>query len=374
MATIAQGLAATGGGLAHFLRWWRDELRGLVPQRVRARAAARIVIVVGQDGYRVLESTHGKLRSVRGGADLSALDAVTAASQLAKANPAALIGIRVPLASCFVRHVELPRNAQEDAARILELDLERATPFKLKDVYCAALVEDEQDRGPRVRLRHLMIKRQSVEAMLGELNAAGTPVDFIDCYEAADGEPLPVNFLASQQQSGGGTGRSLPFTGMLCLLLALLALAAILLANGRYQSALDTVQGQVAQARTQATSVRRALDTSEAALTEISQLQGLKLATAPTVEVIDALTKLLPNSVWLTDLRLENGFLDITGLAKSGAALLPLFEHSPLFADAAMASGVNFDPQENKERFSLRVRVRQAGGDAAASAENQEKR
>ena len=90
-------------------------------------------------------------------------------------------------------------------------------------------------------------------------------------------------------------------------------------------------EGRVQQARAQATSVRRALDTSEAALTEIDQLQRLKLATTPTVEVIDALTKLLPNSVWLTDLRLENGFLDMTGLAKSGAALLPLFEHSPLF-------------------------------------------
>ena len=44
-------------------------------------------------------------------------------------------------------------------ARILDLDLERATPFKLKDVYRAALVEDDEARGPLVRARHLMIKR-----------------------------------------------------------------------------------------------------------------------------------------------------------------------------------------------------------------------
>jgi len=373
MAAIAQSLQATGDGVVHFLRWWREELAGLVPQRVRARSAAKIIICSGQDGYRVLETVGGKLRPARAGADLSALDAVTVASQLAKANPAAQIGIRVPFASCFVRQVELPRNAQEDAARILELDLERATPFKLKDVYCAALVEEDQDRGPRVRVRHLMIKRPSVEPLVGELSAAGTPVDFIDCWDERDGQPLPVNFLATQQQSAAARGRRLSFSRILWLLLALLGLSAIVLANARYQTALETVEGRVAQARTQATSVRRALDTSEAALTEIGQLQNLKLSTTPTVAVIDALTKLLPDSVWLTDLRLENGVLDITGLAKSGAALLPLFEHSPLFADAAMASGVNFDPQENKERFSLRVRVRQAGVEAAAS-DSQEKR
>jgi len=371
MPTIAQAIEATGGGVIHFLKWWREELGGLVPQRVVGRSGAKIVICIGQEGYQVLEGGGGKLRPVRGGADRSALDVVAAAGELARANPAAEVGIRVALASCFVRTVELPRSAQEDAGRILDLDLERATPFKLKDVYSATLVDNDDGRGPQVRARHLMIKRSSVEPVLGELTASGVTVDFIDCWDEGNGQSLPVNFLASQQQSAAARG-GLSFTSILLALLALLGLCALFLANGRYQTALDTLQGQVQQARAQATNVRRALDTSEAALTEIDQLQRLKLATTPTVEVIDALTKLLPNSVWLTDLRLENGVVDITGLAKSGAALLPLFEHSPLFADAGLASGVNFDPQENKERFSLRVRVRQQGNEAAA--EREEKR
>jgi general secretion pathway protein L len=373
MPTIAQTIEATGGGVIQFLKWWGQELGGLVPQRVAGRSGAKILISIGQEGYRVLESGGGKLRPVRGGAELSARDAVAAAGELARANPAAEVGLRVPLASCFVRTVELPRSAQEDASRILDLDLERATPFKLKDVYSATLVENDDGRGPQVRARHMMIKRTSVEPLLGELNAAGVTADFIDCWDEGERQSLPVNFLASQQQAAAAGRGRLSFAGMLLALLALLGLSALFLANGRYQSALDTVEAQVQQARTQATSVRRALDTSEAALTEIDQLQRLKLATTPTVEVIDALSKLLPNSVWLTDLRLENGVLDITGLAKSGAGLLPLFEHSPLFADAGLASGVNFDPQENKERFSLRVRVRQAGGEPAA-AEREEKR
>jgi len=374
MPTIAQAIGATGGGVIHFLKWWREELGGLMPQRVVGRSGAKILICLGQEGYQVFEGGGGgKLRPVRGGADLSALDAVAAAGELARANPTAEVGIRVPLASCFVRTVELPRSAQEDASRILDLDLERATPFKLKDVYCATLVENDDGRGPQVRARHLMIKRPSVEPVLGELNASGVRVEFIDCWDEGNRQSLPVNFLASQQQAGAAARGGLSFPGMLLALLALLGLSALLIANSRYQTALDTLQGQVQQARTQATTVRRALDTSEAALTEIDQLQRLKLATPPTVEVINALTKLLPNNVWLTDLRVENGVVDITGLAKSGAALLPLFEHSPLFADAGLASGVNFDPQENKERFSLRVRVRQPGNEAAAT-EREEKR
>jgi general secretion pathway protein L len=373
MPTIAQAIETTGGGVIQFLKWWGEELRGLIPQRAGSRSAARILVALTQEGYRVFEGGGAKLRPVRAGVELSALDAVRAAAELARSNPAAPVGIRVPLASCFVRTVELPRSAQEDASRILELDLERATPFKRKDVYCATLVEDKEERGAHVRVRHLMIKRQSVEPILAELNASGASVDFIDCWDESNGQALPVNFLASQQQAATGARVGRSFTTLLVALLALFGVSALVLANGRYQTALETVEGQVAKARAQATSVRRALDSSEAALTEIDQLQRLKLATAPTVEVIDALTKLMPNSVWLTDLRLENGFLDITGLAKSGAALLPLFEHSPIFADAAMASGVNFDPQENKERFSLRVRVRQSGGEPGAADKAEKK-
>jgi general secretion pathway protein L len=372
MPTIAQAIETTGGGVIQFLQWWRDELRGLLPQRVGARAVARILVAIDQDGYRVLEGTGAKLRPVRPGLQLSALEAVGAAAELARSNPAALVGIRVPLGSSFARTVELPRSALEDASRILDLDLERATPFKRKDVYCATLVENKEQRGAQVRVRHLMIKRQSVEPILSELNASGAGVDFIDCWDESNDQAVPVNFLASQQQAAGGKRRGLSFTTFLLLLLALLGISALLLANSRYQTALQTLEAQVAQARVQATSVRRALDTSEAALTEIDQLQRLKLATTPTVEVLDALTKLLPSSVWLTDVRLENGFLDITGLAKSGAGLLPLFEHSALFADATMASGVNFDPQENKERFSLRVRVRQLGGEPGAAREEKQ--
>ena len=110
MPTIAQTIETTGGGVIHFLKWWREELGGLLPQRVAGRSAAKIIVCVGPEGYRLLEGGGGKLRPVRGGADLSALDAVAAASELARANPAAEVGIRVPLASCFVRTVELPRS------------------------------------------------------------------------------------------------------------------------------------------------------------------------------------------------------------------------------------------------------------------------
>ena len=79
----------------------------------------------------------------------------------------------------------------------------------------------------------------------------------------------------------------------------------------RYQSALEDVQARVAETRTRATAVRTALETSNAAVAELTRLQRLKLAQTPSIAIIDELTRLLPDSVWIADLRLEGSALDI---------------------------------------------------------------
>ena len=85
----------------------------------------------------------------------------------------------------------------------------------------------------------------------------------------------------------------------------------------------------------------------------------LKLGQVPSIEVLEEISRVLPDSVWLSDLRIEGDTLDISGLAKSGAALPSLLEKSPLFADAALTAPLTLDPREDKERFSLRVRIKQ---------------
>ena len=52
----------------------------------------------------------------------------------------------------------------------------------------------------------------------------------------------------------------------------------------------------------------------------------------------------------------------LTGFAKSAASLVPLLEKSPLFSEASLTSPVIFDNQEDKERFSVRIRLGDGAG------------
>jgi len=372
-SSIAGMLQSWKGSTTAFLIWWRDELWGLVPEYIRVRLTSSetgIVVATSPVGMQVLEAVGGRTRPAS--PILPPTEAVAAAARIKRERSAEHLGVRIPMQSCFKRSVELPLAARTDAGRILDLDLERSTPFKLKDVYTAAYVDDASRAAGKIKAVQLIAKRQSIDPVLEELRGAGLSVDFVDCWDEDGRSALPLNFLAVRGTPTRDFSRLVSAPRLLAVCSALLLVTAIGLMLSRHLSALEEVQGRVAATRARAATVRNALEISNAAVAELTRLQRHKFAQNHSITIIEELSKLLPDSVWVADLRLEGDALDISGLAKSGSALLPLFERSKLFAEAALTAPLTFDQQEDKERFSLRARVRQPNGEARTNPEGQQ--
>jgi general secretion pathway protein L len=351
----APALQSLSGGVADFLGWWRDELGNLVPERARLLFAPRqadTILAQVDDGFVILKGTAGQARPVRGAAVPLSLPEVM------PRLGAKAIGLRLPLSRCFVRQVELPAAARSDLRQILDLDLERATPFKLKDVYTTHLVEGEGATKGRLRVRQIIIRREAVDPLIAELEGADIKVDFVDCWNDEPSAGLAVNLI--EPRPGLEQGRRALVTPVraLSVLALLLLVSAVMLTLWRYDSALAQLQDQTAKARAQAASVRQVLERSDAAVADLKQLQDLRLRRVPALEILEEVTRIMPDTSWLNDLRVEGDTLDLSGLAKSGASLPPLFERSPILADGALSAPLTFDQREDKERFSLRVRVK----------------
>jgi general secretion pathway protein L len=372
MQMTAPALGSMLDAAGRFLAWWRDELLGLVPERLRRLftvADTAPVLVQVEGGFAIVgaSASHPEAAS----ATLSRVDALEVLAGMAAARRGASVGIRLAASQCFERRVELPKAGRDDVRRMLAFDLERATPFRLAEVYTAHLPAAGPSAKGRQRLRQLIVKREPVDALLADVRAAGLEPACVDCWQDTPASGLPVDFLEAggPQQSRLAPHISLPRA--LAALVLVLAALAFLLAQSRYDSALAELRAQTARWRAEAAGVRGAQDRADAAVADLARLQKLKLAQVPAVEVLEALSKLLPDSVWLSDLRLEGDTLDIAGLAKSGAALPSLFPGSALFLDAALTAPVTLDPREDRERFSLRVRIKQpaAPRQAAVSEE-----
>lgn len=362
-------LQTLSGGVTEFFAWWRDELKGLVP------AGARELLATGKPAMILSSVDEGFLILDGGGSTAAPRDRSRAISELAsigQSKPGTIIGIRLPVRHCFVRNVDMPSGARNDLRQILDFDLERATPFKLKDVYTAHVIDGDGPGKGRLRVRQFVVKRDALDPLLADVRATGLNVSFVDCWESTPTAGLPVNFIAPRAGTGSGLGRILtPVRGLTVLAVALI-LSAVALTLWRYEAALADVQAQTAQARTQAAAVRAVLDRSDAAVAELARLQQMKLKQIPAIEVLEEVTRILPDTVWLNEFRIEGETLDMSGLAKAGAALPPLFERSALLADGALSAPLTLDPREDKERFSLRVRIKhQSSARETPAAETQ---
>jgi len=73
--------------------------------------------------------------------------------------------------------------------------------------------------------------------------------------------------------------------------------------------------------------------------------------------LLDELSRLLPDSDWLSSWSISENTMKLSGYSLDPAATLRLVERSRLLSDARFTSPLTMDPQLGKERFSLEAVV-----------------
>jgi general secretion pathway protein L len=355
--------------VARFLSWWRDELWDLVPEsgrRLMTSAGPSVVFAEVEGGFQVLTTEADGARSRPAPETLARGQALLLLAEIARKGGNVIASLRVPVRRCYSRRVELPKAARGDARRILNLDLERVTPFRLKDVYTAH-VEEGDGAGGKVWVRQLVAKREAIDPLIADVRSSGFDVAFVDCWERDPSIGLPLILLEPHASTNsGGEGRSVTPLRALLVTAIILVLSSVVLTVWRNEAALAEIRTETSKTRERAASVRKVLDRADATVGDLTRVQQLKLTRIPALDVLEELSRVLPDSVWLSEFRLEGDALDISGLAKSGATLPPLFAQSTIFADAALTAPLTLDSREDKERFSLRVRIKQPASQQAA--------
>ena len=347
-----------------FLAWWMRELRGIflpAPPAGFVRPKRRLIAAIEDGGVRWLDETDQSLKVI-GPQTLTAepgAATLKTIQRLASHRRAIPVGLRISKAACFERRVELPETARADFARILELDLERATPFKHKDVYTAFCEDGDAGTTPKgkIAVRQFIVKRERIDEPQQLLRAQGVGVSFADCWDVSGTASLAINFLAKPQLQEATPRAPQTLTKLLALAAVLLAGSAAGLTIQRGNDTLAALETKVNEAKSRAQILRKSVDQAEAAFKGATALRNLKERRIPVPHILEELTRLLPDTTYVTDFRIDAGKVSITGLSQSAAVLVPLIEKSDLFEGATMAAPVLFDTNANKEQFRIEARL-----------------
>ena len=363
---MASTLQATVEASRTFVSWWGEELAELVPSPLRrwaAQEAKRTVFSAENGRFVHYEESRGRL--VHHGETDPQVDRANrrrlAAHRLSGGRPGRSVGVRLPRNACLIRRLELPAAARRDFDKILQLDLERATPFRYHDVYADYFIEDGPRRDGKVSVHQVMVKREVLDPILQQLVASGIKVDFADCWDDASKQGLPVNLLHGGQGELASRARHrLRPVLVLCFCILILSCSAVVVGFSKYENALQRLETETASAKAKALAVTRSLSAVEASLTEVAELRRLKTARPPVIRILEELTRLLPDTAWVSYLKIEGDALEVTIVAQSTGELLPVLARSPLFATADLSAPVTYDPGGRSERATVRMTLKPA--------------
>jgi len=75
------------------------------------------------------------------------------------------------------------------------------------------------------------------------------------------------------------------------------------------------------------------------------------------IELMDELTRILPNDIWLQQFQLQGSDLRIQGQADGSQRVIGLLNESSLFTSPEITGAISIDPRSGQERFRSQVRV-----------------
>jgi general secretion pathway protein L len=356
------------------LRWWRDELVHLAPARVRAAFSAdpmTLRIFLHENGSDVATI---QVRGLSGAEHFRppqdrAAALSWAATQRRRWGALLSTEIALPASRCLIRQRELPAAAAERIEKILALELERTTPFGRQDVRQAWRATRTPAPGQATfEVAHVIAKRALIDPLLADARGLGLPIAVVDVADP-DGRAMRVNLLDANEVPSSVADRLNWAIGIALGLFLCVAVATVFTALDRQQQALAALATETGAARTEAQAVRKRQGDFDRLRERIGQLRLRRANNPSLVALWEGVSGLLPDSAWLTDMRLETDTLWIDGYARNAPELVGILAQSPLFSGVTLSSPVVREEARASERFQIRMKIETAGAMGANKRE-----
>jgi len=353
--------------LTGFWSWWITELAGILPGRVRAAvlpAVDRLYLELSLNGQEVItsrgtdESNHETGRYALTAGVLRPEQKQALAELAGRSREVVLC---LPVDKVLVKTLTLPLVAEINLREVLGFEMDRQTPFRLEQVYYDHILSTRNSKTNSLSLELLVTPRLFLDKLLTELKNIGLRPHQATICQKKTGQLQAVNLLPEEaRQRRPDTARNLNLTlGVLALML-LLATIALPLAN-KIQ-VIDALEARVELATSKAEVSRRLREEIEQLGTESSFLLKKKQVTPLALDIINELTRILPDDTWITRLVIKGQEIQIQGQSATAAALIPLIESSSTLLNPHFSSPVTSIPNSDTERFHLSAEVAKEPG------------
>jgi len=334
---------------------WIDSVASTIVSILGRFAAPRLVRLFEQaNGSFTVQAPAGKPSSF---GSLTISNGVASCSDAATAT---LKGSQVELAmrprQFFFRTLELPRRASEFLDGIVRAQIDRITPWTANEavVGWSRPVDVASDKisvtvaaAPRAQIVSLTraIGELGAKAVFVSTSSPDADKTTIRVFEQSATAALEVRKV--RRLLLGGLAAS-------CLL-AGLAIGMDLVIGNELQSRQDDVARRIAERRGIIRAGGDAVTNSA-----LAKLARRKNQAPADVIVLEALSNVLPDKTYVTELRIEGDKVQVVGITNDAPSLIRLIEESPHFSRATFFAPTTRAPSDPGDRYHIEARIKPA--------------
>jgi general secretion pathway protein L len=342
--------------LHEFVSWWARQMRGFVPDRLLPDAGqpdALVAVIEGDadNSALCLSLRRNRQETVLGRFqfDDDGMQAVAGIIQR-HARTARSLALRLGPNAMLERHVVLPLAAERDIHRVLGYEMDRFTPFRADSVVWDCEIEHRDRSRAQLELQLWLVPQRMLQPIIDRLTRIGiTP----SCLEASS------NSGVMRRINLGATARAArvdgPAVTWAIWAVACLAIAAVVTPFVTQSLALKRVERRIAELQprvTEAETLRRRIADGTASADVVASERA---RSGDVLQVLAAITDVLPDDTVLSDLSLNQGKLGIGGQSPTAARLIPALAADPTIHNPSFAAPVTRTPDGRSDAFVIRA-------------------
>lgn len=359
------------------LRWsaspWPQALRNahtglldLLPASLRSRwfpPTRRLWLRVENDALHLMEEA-GPERTSLGALPLNQGESAQALmASLERRGIDGELWLALPAAQGLVRSVSLPLAAEAQLAQVMRHEVDRQTPFSADQVVFSAQVLSRNVTEGQLRAELAVVPRAALDATLASLGPLAARLSGADIDDAAHRAGHRRNLLPlalrRTRTDRDARARWLLVGGMVLLLLMT---GGLTLQNRRDALAsLEAQRDAAFDSARRARALRAELESGASAANFLAEQRQRR----PTMlELLDDLTRRLPDDVYVQRLSVEQNRVTVSGVARSAGTLVATLQGSPYLKGPALAGAVQQDPRTGRDGFTVVAELVPGGSDA----------
>ena len=250
------------------------------------------------------------------------------------------------------RPLELPKRAAEYLEGIVRSQIDRLTPWTASEAVFSWTQPTDVPNN-RINLTIAATARPMIAPYLRALAGLNAASIVVSTAQSESGvQAAPIRLLEQHVGSAVSVRRVRSILMAIFLLSGFSAAASI----GFSAIASDNL-GAEQQELMRKISARKAAMRNKFEGSTLQTLEKRKQTTPSSVIALEALSKLLPDDTYVTELRIDGERLQIVGMTSDAASLINLIEQSPHFAHATFFAPTTRSPGTSKEQFHIESHI-----------------